>query len=753
MKSFSLIHVLVVCACALALCQGCAYSFIEEISSRDEPVPSMELEQSEFEGGVVEAVSDRDADGVSDDEDACPDDPQKIEPGLCRCGVSDELYDGIDSDGDGVVDCADACPYQKTKLAPLQSGCSVPDSDGDGFDDVVDACPTNPHVHEKLDETVSYVETCLIDDERNLHIYASQDLNDVAQAENINAIYLEADINLNVRNSKLSSKNDSCDRSIMQPIYYEPVRIYGNNHTIKNETELGERCVSDQYLFQEVTGVSDLIIDLDYDGAMVAGLARYGSGTLKNITYRGLYHYAGIIAHSGGLFSELKNCQIDNVTTDQAEFIIDESEFGVIAYSIKNCKMNYTRPIEITRLIGKHDVKTYVYGIAVDVDVVENIKLNIGVIEGNGAGVCAACKLYDSEIEIGRSKYASGLMVDIIGYGGVILDNVELIINEIEEAYPVAIQASSFQKKVSEIRNLSTQIKGVLRYNNCKQCWGGMIGYVMLFDDCQENMSIHQWDNHVARVELSEGSFYGGLIGMITHNQMDTNLQLSVCTGTSYASIKMDHINSKTDMVMRDGDGVVGGLFGEISYFMLDDDMVSVEELPRIHGTVSLSNIYSAMNVITKEGAAIGQIVGQLSDNTDDGYLSYGEGDEGFVWKAGASRALPAWPAYSLEAAVFGGSVRGGTFNGHLPLKMVGKYATYASENYTELNYKNTYVYNYVDKLSYPEGVESLSYYKEDEIDAFIGQLKAHSELWGITKVTNDKNQVIKMPYLNLQAK
>ncbi len=49
---------------------------------------------------------DSDNDGVADACDGCPADANKITPGLCGCGVSD---DG-DTDRDGILDCVDQCP-------------------------------------------------------------------------------------------------------------------------------------------------------------------------------------------------------------------------------------------------------------------------------------------------------------------------------------------------------------------------------------------------------------------------------------------------------------------------------------------------------------------------------------------------------------------------------------------------------------------------------------------------------------------
>jgi parallel beta-helix repeat protein/predicted outer membrane repeat protein len=92
--------------------------------------------------GAYEACSgDLDGDGVLDCVDGCPDDPNKGEPGVCGCGVSD-----ADSDGDGTVDCNDGCPDDPNKTEPGICGCGVSDadSDGDGTVDCNDGCPDDP---------------------------------------------------------------------------------------------------------------------------------------------------------------------------------------------------------------------------------------------------------------------------------------------------------------------------------------------------------------------------------------------------------------------------------------------------------------------------------------------------------------------------------------------------------------------------------------------------------------------------------
>ncbi len=68
---------------------------------------------------------DSDGDGRPDFIDGCPDDPAKLDPGACGCGVPD-----TDADADGVPDCIDNCPAVPN---PDQV-----DSDDDGIGDACD---------------------------------------------------------------------------------------------------------------------------------------------------------------------------------------------------------------------------------------------------------------------------------------------------------------------------------------------------------------------------------------------------------------------------------------------------------------------------------------------------------------------------------------------------------------------------------------------------------------------------------------
>jgi OOP family OmpA-OmpF porin len=88
---------------------------------------------------------DRDADGVSDEWDSCPDTAGPAHPSdRRRSGCPDPG----DSDGDGITDDVDACPTQRGLPSgdAATHGCAAPDRDQDGVVDTIDACPDTPGV-------------------------------------------------------------------------------------------------------------------------------------------------------------------------------------------------------------------------------------------------------------------------------------------------------------------------------------------------------------------------------------------------------------------------------------------------------------------------------------------------------------------------------------------------------------------------------------------------------------------------------
>ena len=85
-----------------------------------------------------------DVDGVAEtcpEIDACPDDPLKMSPGACGCGIAD-----TDGDTDGTPDCLDGCSDDPLKTEAGLCGCGVSDADSDNDDiaDCDDFCPDVP---------------------------------------------------------------------------------------------------------------------------------------------------------------------------------------------------------------------------------------------------------------------------------------------------------------------------------------------------------------------------------------------------------------------------------------------------------------------------------------------------------------------------------------------------------------------------------------------------------------------------------
>ncbi len=82
-------------------------------------------------------MKDRDGDGIPDDVDQCPDEPEDFD------GFADE--DGCpdpDNDQDGVPDGEDECPNEAGPAS--NKGCPILDTDGDGVLDEDDLCPNEP---------------------------------------------------------------------------------------------------------------------------------------------------------------------------------------------------------------------------------------------------------------------------------------------------------------------------------------------------------------------------------------------------------------------------------------------------------------------------------------------------------------------------------------------------------------------------------------------------------------------------------
>ncbi len=139
-----------------------------------------------FAGILYEpTVGDADGDGIPDDVDGCPEDPEDKDgfedsdgcpdPDNDQDGIPD-MYDmcpdhaedfnqfededgcpdGLrDTDGDGIPDYLDRCPTEPEDLDGYadKDGCADPDNDGDGILDVNDKCPNDPETFNDFEDT------------------------------------------------------------------------------------------------------------------------------------------------------------------------------------------------------------------------------------------------------------------------------------------------------------------------------------------------------------------------------------------------------------------------------------------------------------------------------------------------------------------------------------------------------------------------------------------------------------------------
>jgi len=89
-------------------------------------------------------INDRDGDGISDETDQCPDIPEDLDGNEDEDGCPEE--ENVDRDGDGILDDVDKCPEDPEDLDQFEDedGCPDPDNDQDTVLDVVDGCPLQP---------------------------------------------------------------------------------------------------------------------------------------------------------------------------------------------------------------------------------------------------------------------------------------------------------------------------------------------------------------------------------------------------------------------------------------------------------------------------------------------------------------------------------------------------------------------------------------------------------------------------------
>jgi len=140
----------------------CCEDESEEVASLG--VDSVLLEQdADGKEGDLCCEPDTDGDGECGTQDDCPEDPDKTDPGVCGCEVSD-----ADTDEDGTPDCNDDCAEDPGKTNPGVCGCGVSDddSDEDSVPDCNDVCPEAADVDTDGDEVLDCLDGCPSDDDK-----------------------------------------------------------------------------------------------------------------------------------------------------------------------------------------------------------------------------------------------------------------------------------------------------------------------------------------------------------------------------------------------------------------------------------------------------------------------------------------------------------------------------------------------------------------------------------------------------------
>jgi outer membrane protein OmpA-like peptidoglycan-associated protein len=99
-------------------------------------------DRSKVRVSIHESMKDSDGDGIPDDVDACPNEPEDHKDP----DPNDGCPAPADRDGDGIPDQYDKCPDQPEDKDGIddQDGCPEDDADNDGVPDTKDACPKEP---------------------------------------------------------------------------------------------------------------------------------------------------------------------------------------------------------------------------------------------------------------------------------------------------------------------------------------------------------------------------------------------------------------------------------------------------------------------------------------------------------------------------------------------------------------------------------------------------------------------------------
>jgi outer membrane protein OmpA-like peptidoglycan-associated protein len=114
----------------------------EHVSISDENARlAVKMSPPEKCASQVPQGGDRDGDGIPDNVDRCPDQPEDKDGFEDQDGCPD-----LDNDNDGIPDATDKCPNEPEDKDGFEDedGCPDPDNDNDGIPDATDKCPNEP---------------------------------------------------------------------------------------------------------------------------------------------------------------------------------------------------------------------------------------------------------------------------------------------------------------------------------------------------------------------------------------------------------------------------------------------------------------------------------------------------------------------------------------------------------------------------------------------------------------------------------
>ena len=103
--------------------------------------PNVVVEQPKPKKKLVIKKTDSDGDGILDDDDKCPNDPEDFDDFEDEDGCPEP-----DNDTDGILDGDDKCPNDPEDKDGFEDedGCPDTDNDKDGIEDTSDKCPNDP---------------------------------------------------------------------------------------------------------------------------------------------------------------------------------------------------------------------------------------------------------------------------------------------------------------------------------------------------------------------------------------------------------------------------------------------------------------------------------------------------------------------------------------------------------------------------------------------------------------------------------